>query len=593
MGRIQNSNPGNVITNYGFRIFAARSDAEYDAQKNDLDKKIREMEEQQRKIAEMMESLTSRETRQQPLEPNPFQQKSRVKNSSSGMDFQVSSAPLKVMIFVDGTWLYYSLHEAQSPIHLRYGSGWQYKYKFDWNSLPRVICKSLQEQDKNLGWSTMAQDTKRSGRPIEVVRVMVYTSYKTDTPKHSFRYQMFQEMMNAKYDVHMMETVGRVEKCIDIQLAVDMLHYATVPDAYDIAVLLSGDKDFMPAMIRTRQKGRRVGLASTRTACNRVLRENSNIKDYDVVFLDDYLDELLIPMKKDEAFLGNPSLSRFTLLKIISDFVRASRLEAGVNSRDIGRYMKSLTLGSRNLLDEVKEIYGGLYQFLVVSEIFKVEPWERKEFLVSVESNADFVMQQELKDTRFTREESQFFEDYSVDSLEENRDDFYEYSFPAQGDSTSQPNSRPAPIRESVVISDPKEDNIEDLSSQTVAQLKELCRERGLPISGRKADLVKRIEADKESKKPQKRPTEEYLEALILEFLQAKGGQASSRDVGRYLATNKASPGRLVESGGVRTAALTELKEVHGSLQRFIIQSDAFIAKGIKGNAEFTVYSSK
>jgi hypothetical protein len=48
---------------------------------------------------------------------------------------------------------------------------------------------------------------------------MVYTSYKADTPKHSFRYQMFQEMMNAKYDVHMMETVGRVEKCIDIQLA--------------------------------------------------------------------------------------------------------------------------------------------------------------------------------------------------------------------------------------------------------------------------------------------------------------------------------------------------------------------------------------
>mmetsp|Transcript_33876 Transcript_33876/g.82134 ORF Transcript_33876/g.82134 Transcript_33876/m.82134 type:complete len:627 (+) Transcript_33876:64-1944(+) len=589
ISRIQISNSANAITDYGFRLFTAPSDEDYDAQRSELDKKIREMEEQHRKMAEMMESLTSTETRQQQVEPKPFDKEPRNRNLSSGMDVQVSSSPLKVMIFVDGTWLYYSLHEAQSPIHQRYGSGWQYKYKFDWGSLPRVICKSLQEQDMNLGWSTMTQEAEGLARPIEVVRVMVYTSYKADTPKHSFRYQMFQEMMNAKYDVHMMETVGRVEKCIDIQLAVDMLHYATVPDAYDIAVLLSGDKDYMPAMIRTRQKGRRVGLASTRTACNRVLRENSNIKDYDVVFLDDYLDELLIPMQRGEVCKGNPSLSRFTLLKIISDFVRASGLKT-VNSRDIGRYMKSLSLGSRNLLDEVKEIYGGLYQFLVVSEIFTVEPWERKEFLVSVENNADLVMQQELEGTRFTGEEKQFFEEYSVDALQENRDDVFQYSL-QQGGSTNQSNRRPAPTREWVATSDPKEDVIVDLSSQTVVQLKEVCRERGLPISGRKADLVKRIEDDIESKKPQKGPTEEYLEALILEFLQAKGGQASSRDVGRYLAITKASPGRLVESGGVRTAALTELKEVHGSLRKFILQSDALIAKGIKENSEFRVYS--
>ena len=49
-------------------------------------------------------------------------------------------------------------------------------------------------------------------------------------------------MANANYDVHMMETIGKGEKCVDIQLAVEMLHYATVPNAYDMAVLLSGDK---------------------------------------------------------------------------------------------------------------------------------------------------------------------------------------------------------------------------------------------------------------------------------------------------------------------------------------------------------------
>lgn len=47
-------------------------------------------------------------------------------------------------------------------------------------------------------------------------------------------------MANANYDVHMMETVGKGEKCVDIQLAVEMLHYATVPNAFDMAVILTG-----------------------------------------------------------------------------------------------------------------------------------------------------------------------------------------------------------------------------------------------------------------------------------------------------------------------------------------------------------------
>ena len=54
--------------------------------------------------------------------------------------------------------------------------------------------------------------------------------------------RMFREMATANYDVHMMETIGKGEKCVDIQLAVEMLHYATVPNAFDMAVILTGDK---------------------------------------------------------------------------------------------------------------------------------------------------------------------------------------------------------------------------------------------------------------------------------------------------------------------------------------------------------------
>lgn len=67
---------------------------------------------------------------------------------------------------------------------------------------------------------------------------MVFTSAKKDTDPNSIRMRMFREMSNANYDVHMMETVGQGEKCVDIQLAVEMLHYATIPNAYDVAILL-------------------------------------------------------------------------------------------------------------------------------------------------------------------------------------------------------------------------------------------------------------------------------------------------------------------------------------------------------------------
>jgi uncharacterized LabA/DUF88 family protein len=49
------------------------------------------------------------------------------------------------------------------------------------------------------------------------------------------------------------------EKCVDISLAVEMLYMATVPDAYDVAVIITGDKDFMPAMQKTRLTGRVTG----------------------------------------------------------------------------------------------------------------------------------------------------------------------------------------------------------------------------------------------------------------------------------------------------------------------------------------------
>lgn len=46
--------------------------------------------------------------------------------------------------------------------------------------------------------------------------------------------KMFNAMREKNFEVHMATTMGVQEKCIDIALAVEMMHYATIPDTYDV-----------------------------------------------------------------------------------------------------------------------------------------------------------------------------------------------------------------------------------------------------------------------------------------------------------------------------------------------------------------------
>ena len=111
------------------------------------------------------------------------------------------------------------------------------------------------------------------------------------------REAMFDEMRRLHYDVHLGSFDGSREKCVDIALAVDMLHYATVPNAFDVAVLVSGDRDFVPALVRTRQKGKRVAVCSMRNSASAEFSDpNTHVKDFEVCWLDDHLDKLIAPI---------------------------------------------------------------------------------------------------------------------------------------------------------------------------------------------------------------------------------------------------------------------------------------------------------
>ena len=198
------------------------------------------------------------------------------------------------------------------------------------------------------------------------------------------------------------------------------------------------------------------------------------------------------------------------------------------------------------------------------------------------------------KRAHFTREEKEFFDNYSLQPLYDDPASHYWHS------------------RERLVSSEKSNEQMDepmavppelkhDYSQCTVAELKEICRERGLLVSGTKAVLIDRIqnyvdqqtlELEKqhgsrmkmkrssttgringESKGRTATPIDPeiatYLEDLVKEYIQARGGQASSRDIGRYLAANSVDGGHV--------SALSELKRLYGGLSAFISnRADSF-----------------
>jgi len=517
----------------------------------------------------------------------------------------VSVAPLRAMIFVDGTWLYYTIHERREgkcPIIAKYGRGWQEYYKINWNELPRIISEVVQNQESNNGWFNAD-----GVRPVEISRVNVFTSAKKNTSTKSDRLKMFEDMRSANYDVYMMETVGQSEKCIDIQLAVEMLHYATVPNAYDVAILLSGDKDFLPALIRTRQKARKVGIVSMKPSCNRALYETPNSIDYDVIWLEDYLDRLFIPLQKKTRV--SAGVSRFTLMKVIYDFIDKSGLPM-VSSRDIGSYLKTFHVGESDFQSEVKYNYRGLHLFIREANLFSITSGRKadprdKSFWIGLEKNAEDVLLAEARKTKLNQIEKDFFNSYTTLGLLDNREEVYGRSLTnGKSERLSYDNSNKEKMLARANLShDQSNQGINNLALQEkvpptkhdysiykVTQLKSICRERGLAVSGVKAALRNRLEMDDESdvdttsritlektgsesapKDQIDDPTTNYLLDVVKEYIQASGGTASSRELGRYLAANSSFSAK--ERGGIGESALVELKNTYGSLVKFL---DAF-----------------
>lgn len=216
----------------------------------------------------------------------------------------------KIMIFIDGSWLYANLHFLSQ----KYGDS----YRLDYGKLPKVLGEMITGQLGNSG--------------VDIVRTYLFGSiavnYHLDDEQLVKNRRDFFEMLEEEFhydlEIYPIDYHGRrlrksdrhendefqpQEKCVDIALASSMLYYAAIPYAYDIAIAVIGDRDFMPMLKRVRRLGKRVAIASIRESCAMEYvdsRDEQRTRDFDIIWLGDLLDKLELKVEKRRVECRSP-----------------------------------------------------------------------------------------------------------------------------------------------------------------------------------------------------------------------------------------------------------------------------------------------
>jgi cold shock CspA family protein/uncharacterized LabA/DUF88 family protein len=217
----------------------------------------------------------------------------------------------KIMIFIDGSWLYASNPKLADS----YGKP---DYHVDFGRLPRVLAAEIGRQ---LGSSE-----------VDVVRTYLFGSYAANydlrdddsaqrrldffsTLKEEYHYEVeifpinFRGRRLRKADRDPTDSFEPKEKCVDISLATSMLYYAAIPYAYDIAIAVLGDQDFKPVFQHVRRLGKRVAIASIKGCCSPELadpRDEGQLNDFDVIWLDNLLQQLEFKYERQQRTCESP-----------------------------------------------------------------------------------------------------------------------------------------------------------------------------------------------------------------------------------------------------------------------------------------------
>jgi uncharacterized LabA/DUF88 family protein len=191
----------------------------------------------------------------------------------------------RTTIFIDGTWLWHNI------MALKLDSS----NKFDLGRLPVALSKYIATKlnaiitREGTILSTSIPSNVHEQDKMFVSRRENFLN--TLEGKYGYiiqRYPIdFKGRRLYKQDRHPNDRWEPKEKCVDISVASSLLYHAAV-GTYDLAVLITGDKDFIPALDKVKLLGKQVMIASFRQSCSQDLIDN-----YDIVWLDDLLSELI------------------------------------------------------------------------------------------------------------------------------------------------------------------------------------------------------------------------------------------------------------------------------------------------------------
>lgn len=209
----------------------------------------------------------------------------------------------RAMLFIDGTWLAVTSNRMadQRGVLGRTGG------PLDFGVLPRLCATQVAAQ-------------MEPGASLDVVRTHYFASIATNfDPIDGDAVQRRSDFFDAlrrhhRYEVYRFETDyrgGRVrrgphvpdspfeprEKAVDVGMATALLEMAAL-SAYDIAIVVCGDRDFVPALQAVRRLGKRVAILSAHGSCAREFsdaNDTAHVRDFDTLWLDELWPQLVSP----------------------------------------------------------------------------------------------------------------------------------------------------------------------------------------------------------------------------------------------------------------------------------------------------------
>ncbi len=218
---------------------------------------------------------------------------------------------LKIMIFIDGTWLYANIHKlaqlrGDPDFHIDYGL------------LPMTLAEAVGEQLGNT-----AMDLVRTHLFGSIAENYDPADEDAVRRRRDF-YSMLKEEFHYHVEVFPINYYGRrlrpddrgpsdhfepKEKCVDIALASSILFNGAMPHAYDIAIAVVGDRDFVPVFQAARRLGKRVAIVSIRGCCTSIFfdsEDRAGVRDTDVIWLDDMLEKLELRYQPQQLLCESP-----------------------------------------------------------------------------------------------------------------------------------------------------------------------------------------------------------------------------------------------------------------------------------------------